>query len=70
MADSSAQQRIAAWTASKDGDFADYAAAGARDGLGFAHAAARDPQRFEALNDPAWLHRNFTALHGEQAITG
>ncbi|MGF1426857.1 hypothetical protein [Kitasatospora sp. LaBMicrA B282] len=70
MTDTSAQERILAWTTSKDGDFAHYAAAGARDGCDFAHRAARDPKRFEALNDPTWLHRHFTTLHGERAIAG
>lgn len=70
MTDASAQERITAWTASRDGDFAAYAAAGARDGLGFARAAARDPQSFGTLNDPAWLYQHFTALHGEQAVAG
>jgi hypothetical protein len=70
MTDASAQERIDAWTASKEGDFADYAAAGARDGLEFARTAARDLTRFEALNDPPWLHRHFIALHGEQAVAG
>ncbi|MDH6134201.1 hypothetical protein P3T37_003603 [Kitasatospora sp. MAA4] len=70
MTDTSAQERIAAWTASSEGDFAAYAAAGARDGIDFAAVAARDPKCFEALNDPAWLHGHFTALHGEQAVAG
>ncbi|MFJ1938048.1 hypothetical protein ACIOGZ_35990 [Kitasatospora sp. NPDC088160] len=70
MTDTSAQERILAWTAGKDGDFAHYAAAGARDGYDFAHLTARDPKRLEALNDPTWLHRHFTALHDEQAIAG
>ncbi|MEV7776795.1 hypothetical protein [Kitasatospora sp. NPDC088351] len=70
MTDASAQERIDAWKAGKDGDFADYASAGARDGIEFAHAAARDPERFEALNDPSWLHRHFITLHGEQAVAG
>lgn len=70
MTNTSAQERIDAWTASSDGEFAAYAAAGARDGLDFANAAARDPQHFEALNDPPWLYRHFTTLHGEQAVTG
>ncbi|RWZ76671.1 hypothetical protein EQK42_07170 [Streptomyces albidoflavus] len=70
MTDASAQERIAAWTASRDGEFAPYAATGARDGTAFAKAAARDPERFEALNDPRWLHQRFTTLYGEQAVTG
>ncbi|WP_436737998.1 hypothetical protein [Streptomyces sp. BBFR102] len=70
MTGASAQERIAAWTASRDGEFAAYAATGARDGIAFAEAAARDPELFEALNDPRWLHQHFTTLHGEQAVTG
>ncbi|MYR04545.1 MULTISPECIES: hypothetical protein [unclassified Streptomyces] len=70
MTDASTQERIGAWTSSSTGDFAAYAAAGACDGLDFAKAAALDPQRFEALNDPPWLHQHFTTLHGEQAVTG
>ncbi|MGW0668966.1 hypothetical protein [Streptomyces sp. NPDC002746] len=70
MTDASAQERIAAWTASRDGEFAAYSAAGARDGVDFAKAAARNPQHFEALNDPPWLYQHFTTLYGEQAVTG
>lgn len=70
MTGTSARERITAWTASRDGDFAACAAVGARDGIDFARAAARHPERFEGLNDPAWLHQRFTALHGEQAGTG
>ncbi|KIX79781.1 MULTISPECIES: hypothetical protein [Streptomyces] len=70
MTEASARERIAAWTASREGEFAAYAAAGARDGIAFAKAAARDLERFEALNDPRWLHQHFTTLHGEQAVTG
>lgn len=70
MTDASAQERIGAWTASATGDFAAYAAAGARDGLDFAKAAARAPQSIEALNDPMRLHRHFIMLHGEQSVTG
>ncbi|MFI0107896.1 hypothetical protein ACH4TM_30295 [Streptomyces parvus] len=70
MTDASAQQRIDAWTASDSGAFAAHAAIGARDGLAFAKAAGRDPERFEGLNDPAWLMRRFAVLYGEQAVTG
>ncbi|MFI7103233.1 hypothetical protein ACIBK8_28240 [Streptomyces sp. NPDC050161] len=38
--------------------------------LVFASEAARDPGRFDALNDPAWLLARFTAAHGEQAVAG
>ncbi|MEU3877994.1 hypothetical protein AB0E87_29630, partial [Streptomyces sp. NPDC029704] len=55
MADADARQRIDAWPDSREGDFAAYAAAGARDGTAFAREAARDTARFDALNDPAWL---------------
>ncbi|OKK02412.1 hypothetical protein AMK26_22400 [Streptomyces sp. CB03234] len=62
--------RIAAWTSGGTGEFADYATAGAREGVAFAAEAARDPGRFDALNDPAWLLARFTATHGEQAVAG
>ncbi|MGA5411769.1 hypothetical protein ACPCSC_31485 [Streptomyces lavendulocolor] len=31
---------------------------------------ARDPQRFDHLNDPTWLRERFTAAHGDQAVSG
>ncbi|MFH8363303.1 hypothetical protein ACH4FV_27470 [Streptomyces anulatus] len=70
MTDVAAQGRIASWTASRDGEFAAYSAAGARDGVDFAKVAARNPQHFEALNDPPWLYQHFMTLYGEQAVTG
>ncbi|MFJ7063344.1 hypothetical protein ACIQVA_37775 [Streptomyces microflavus] len=70
MDDAQSAQRIAAWTTGGQGDFADYATAGAREGVAFAGEAARDPGRFETLNDPAWLLERFTAAHGDQAVAG
>ncbi|MEU6406208.1 hypothetical protein [Streptomyces sp. NPDC046985] len=70
MTDTSAHDRIDAWTASRDGAFASYAAAGARDGLEFARAVGRDPERFEALNDPTWLLQHFATLREQLAVTG
>ncbi|MGK5543346.1 hypothetical protein ACSNOH_01155 [Streptomyces sp. URMC 127] len=70
MNDTDARARIDAWTSSSTGDFATYAATGARDGIAFARDAARDPERFDLLNDPAWLREHFTAAHGEQAVAG
>jgi hypothetical protein len=70
MDDTDSRARIAAWMSGGQGEFADYAAAGAREGVAFAAEAARDPSRFDALNDPAWLLARFTAVHGEQAVAG
>ncbi|GAA0488773.1 hypothetical protein ACFQ2B_00090 [Streptomyces stramineus] len=70
MNDTDVRARIDAWTSSSTGDFTTYAAAGARGGITFAHDAARDPKRFDLLNDPAWLRERFTAAHGEQAVAG
>ncbi|MEV0599860.1 hypothetical protein AB0I82_11260 [Streptomyces sp. NPDC050315] len=70
MPDDEARQRLQAWTASREGEFATYAVAGARDGVAFARVSARDPQRFEHLNDPSWLRQRFTTAHGEQAVSG
>lgn len=70
MAEGDAQERIAAWTASSRGEFASFAAAGARDGITIAREAAAAPERFEMLNDPAWLRVYFTAHHCGQVATG
>ncbi|MEU0663383.1 hypothetical protein [Streptomyces lavendulocolor] len=59
-----------AWTASRDGEFASYAAAGAHEGVAFARQSARDPQRFDHLNAPTWLRERFTTAHGDQAVSG
>lgn len=66
-----AAERIAAWTTSSgDGEFGQFAVAGAREGIVFAHQAAHCPALFDKLNDPGWLHARFTAGHGEQAVSG
>ncbi|MBB1245453.1 hypothetical protein GL263_18060 [Streptomyces durbertensis] len=70
MADDDARQRLEAWTASRNGEFALYAAAGAREGIAFARDAARDTKQFDRLNAPAWLRSRFTAAHGDQAVSG
>lgn len=70
MDDTEAAERIAAWTAGGEGDFAEFAISGAREGVDFAHEAARVPALFDKLNDPGWLFTRFTAGHGEQAIAG
>jgi hypothetical protein len=70
VADGDARQRVQAWTTSRSGEFAAYAAAGGRDGLAFARDAGLGPRRFEHLNDPAWLRGRFTAVHGDRAVVG
>ncbi|MCC3316698.1 hypothetical protein A5780_30335 [Nocardia sp. 852002-20019_SCH5090214] len=70
MDDVSARQKIAAWRSARTGEFASYAALGARDGIAFAHDAGRDPDRFTHLNDPVWLHHRFTSSYGERVIAG
>lgn len=70
MADDDARQRVEAWTTSRDGEFAAYAAAGAREGVTFAHKAARATDRFDHLNDPTWLRDRFAAVHGDQTVSG
>ncbi|MBA0053758.1 hypothetical protein E0L36_23710 [Streptomyces sp. AJS327] len=70
MANDGAQQRVQAWTTSEQGEFAPYAAAGAREGVAFAREAARDVSRFDDLNDPSWLRDRFTAAHGDQVVSG
>ncbi|MFH8790934.1 hypothetical protein [Streptomyces roseoverticillatus] len=70
MADADAQARLDAWTDSREGDFASYAAADARDGITFARETAWDTARFDALNDPAWLKNRFTTAHSERTVAG
>lgn len=70
MEDALARARVSAWRDSRTGEFASYAALGARDGVDFARAAARDASRFAALNDPGWLHAQFSSRYGEQVIAG
>ncbi|MGW7277800.1 hypothetical protein ACWGIV_05715 [Streptomyces sp. NPDC054844] len=70
MADDEARQRVQAWTSSRDGEFAAYAASGAREGVAFAREAARDVEQFDHLNDPSWLQARFTVVHGDQAVSG
>jgi hypothetical protein len=70
MPQQEAADRIAAWTHGGDGEFAPFSVAGAREGVAFAAEAARDPRRFDQLNDPTWLRERFAAAHGEQAVVG
>ncbi|MCX4406465.1 hypothetical protein OG840_33980 [Streptomyces sp. NBC_01764] len=70
MDDREATERIAAWTAGGEGEFAQFAVSGAREGVAFAGEAARDPELFDKLNDPAWLYERFTTQHAEQAVSG
>ncbi|MGE9280293.1 hypothetical protein ACP4B2_17400 [Streptomyces rochei] len=70
MADDEAHQRVQAWTSSRDGEFAPYAASGAREGVAFAREAGRDAEQFDHLNDPSWLRARFTNFHGDQAVSG
>ncbi|MFJ2771741.1 hypothetical protein [Streptomyces sp. NPDC087300] len=70
MAGDDTSRKLKAWTVIHSGEFAAYAAAGAREGIGFAREAARDPEQFDHLNDPSWLRERFTAAHGDQAVSG
>ncbi|WP_434593652.1 hypothetical protein [Streptomyces sp. A5-4] len=70
MEEAEAAERMAAWTAGGDGEFAPYAVAGAREGIDFARQAARRPEEFGRLNDPGWLLDRFAAVHGDQAVAG
>ncbi|MFF6786842.1 hypothetical protein [Streptomyces sp. NPDC012510] len=70
MDDAEAAERIAAWSTAGEGEFAQFAIFGAREGVTFAREAARVPALFDKLNDPGWLFAQFTARHGEQAVAG
>ncbi len=49
MGESLTAERIAAWIAGGAGQFAQFAVSGAREGVAFAHEAARTPQLFDRL---------------------
>jgi hypothetical protein len=70
MGDQSASQRIAAWQACEQGEFAPLAATGAVEGVAFAADFARQPREFDRLNDPDWLQARFAAAHGEHTVIG
>ena len=70
MGDQSAADRIAAWQACSEGDFSQFAAAGAAEGVAFAAEFARRPREFDQLNDPDWLQDRFLAAHGEHTVIG
>ncbi|MFQ6144376.1 hypothetical protein ACLMNJ_15025 [Streptomyces seoulensis] len=70
MADNDAHHRVEAWTTSHEGEFASYAAAGAREGVVFAREAVRDVKRFDHLNNPAWLRGRFTTAYADQTVSG
>ncbi|MGN5635085.1 hypothetical protein [Streptomyces sp. AC154] len=70
MADDDSRQRVEAWTNSRNGEFAPYAAAGAREGVAFAKEFALVSGPFDRLNDPMWLRARFAAAHGDQAVAG
>ncbi|WP_329438041.1 hypothetical protein [Streptomyces canus] len=61
MGDEETAERIAAWTGGAEGEFAEFAVAGARVGVAFARDAVREPDLFDNFNDPAWLSARFTA---------
>lgn len=68
MNDVERAERIAAWTAGGQGEFAEFAAAGAREGIALARQATGNPAELRHLNDPRWLLARFTASHGNQAL--
>ncbi|MFJ9381451.1 hypothetical protein [Streptomyces sp. NPDC101455] len=70
MPQQQATDRIEAWRRGGDGEFASFSVAGANEGVAFASEAAREPRRFDQLNDPTWLRSRFDAVHGEQVVVG
>ncbi|MCP2095570.1 hypothetical protein LV78_003550 [Actinosynnema pretiosum] len=53
--------RLAAWTGPGHGEHAEHARAGARAGIAFAAATPADSERWQLLNDPAWLDQRHAA---------
>ena len=63
-----AQARIATWTSTGSGPYADWARAGARAGVVFAERAGPQAIVWDQLNDPAWLDARFGATEAPQAM--
>ncbi|MFG2483404.1 hypothetical protein ACGFSI_11685 [Streptomyces virginiae] len=66
MSDQGTRARLTAWTSCGQGDFAEYAVAGAHEGIAF---AAGHPADLDKINDPGWLLARFTATHSPAAMT-
>jgi hypothetical protein len=62
------QARITTWTSTGTGPYADWARAGARDGVAFAERAGPQAAVWDQLNDPAWLDARFAAAEPPQAM--
>lgn len=56
-----ARERLAVWTSTGTGPFAEQAIAGARAGVAFAQATAADDLHWQNLNDPQWLAARYAA---------
>lgn len=70
MAEAGAAERIEAWIAGKDGEFAVFAACGAAEGVAFAEHAARLHGTFDLINDPDWLRARFASSAAQSAVAG
>ncbi|MGI5438667.1 hypothetical protein ACQEV4_15005 [Streptomyces shenzhenensis] len=66
MPSAEVEERLRAWTSECDGQFAEYATAGACEGIDFARESARTPGLVDQINDPGWLMERFDA--GRRAI--
>jgi hypothetical protein len=58
-----AQFQIDRWCNSAGATYASFGAAGAIAGVAFAQATAQDPDQWQCINDPSWLHREFTSRY-------
>ncbi|MFG2415112.1 hypothetical protein [Streptomyces goshikiensis] len=63
--------RLDAWKACRQGgDFAEFAVAGAHEGIAFATGRCDHLEDLDRINDPGWLLARFTATHNPAAVTG
>ena len=58
------------WCNSAGAPYASFGAAGARAGMAFARETAQDPDRWQCISDPAWLHEQFTSHYPDLMPVG
>ncbi|MEU6312240.1 hypothetical protein [Streptomyces sp. NPDC047014] len=71
MSDEGTRLRLDAWkSCGQGGDFAEFAVAGAHEGIAFAAGRGDRSDDLDLINDPGWLLARFTANHSTAVVTG
>ncbi|WP_327386864.1 hypothetical protein [Streptomyces sp. NBC_01207] len=69
MSKEGTRNRLAAWKSCGQGEFAEFAVAGAHEGIAFAAGRGDHPDDLDKINDPGWLLARFTATHSPEGMT-